>query len=1208
MKKILFVFISACAVSFCFAQNERKYDLLLSSGTVILEPNFEKVKVSPLKKTEMFRGVYYRYIQFNDIPSTEQKERLSNIGIKLLMYLPNNTYISSIAKGTDLNTANSAGIRGIYEIKPHYKLLKELQDAISEKNFPAYALKGNKVGISFTYYEGISHEIIKSHLKAKGYAISFEDKTSRWFVVWVKKTKILNFVSEPYVCSAELVDDVGMPENNVGSTSQRSNVISTDYAGGRKYNGSTVNIALQDDGFIGPHIDYQGRIGSQYTSANSSTDHGDHCAGTIMGAGNLNPLRRGMAWGSQIYVYSAQPGWAAFTNIGSHYNTPGIRIISTSYSDGCNAGYTTLAQQLDIQNLSMPELIHVFSAGNNGTSNCNYGAGTGWGNVTGGHKHSKNSIAVANLTYIDVRNSSSSRGPAHDGRLKPEVSSVGTNVFSTVSTNTYVSYTGTSMSCPAVAGLFAQLYQAYKELNTNTNPPSALIKAIVMNTADDIGNPGPDFGHGYGRVNGLNAVKTIEQVNYLNASINHSATNTHTISVPPGVRKIKVMTYWHDYQAAVSASVALVNNINTTLTDPSLVIHNPLILDFTPNAVNLNANAIPGIDTRNNHEQVTLINPAAGIYTLTTHGASIPMGPQSYFVTWTFETDAYALTFPIGGEGFVPGETETIRWDAYETSGNQTLEYTSDNGATWTLISNGIAGSQRYYNWGVPSVLSGQCRLKISRGSYSAESDTNFSIIPLPTNINVLWACPDSIKLTWTAAVGATSYDVFKLGTTYMDSIGTSSTNSIVIPNTLSSQTHWFSVRSRGPLSAVGRRAIAKQKLPGIISCPVVNDASCLNIINPSGSLSDCQNLSAVPVKITLSNVGTNVISGIPVFYSVNGAPAVSGNYSGTISPSTTVAYTFTGSVNMSSVGNYQIKVWATYPLDQNFNNDTIVNNVPVVAGTNATLPLVEDFETFTLCGTNNDCGSTLCNLSNGFINETSGSDQHDWRTDFGGSSTPNTGPSVDYVPGSASGNYVYIESSANCASLTANMLSPCINLSSVSNPLLSFAYHMYGASMGTLYLDLFTSGTWNNSIWSMTGDQGTSWKIASIDLSPWSSNTVNFRWRGVTGNHSQSNMALDAINVLSTTGIQNLQEISGVSIFPNPSDGIFNITISLKMNTDITLALMDVSGRVIWNQHSTAQSGEFKSTLNLQNFAPGMYTLVLKRNLTVDYIKLLKV
>ena len=125
--------------------------------------------------------------------------------------------------------------------------------------------------------------------------------------------------------------------------------------------------------------------------------------------------------------------------------------------------------------------MHVFSAGNLGASDCSYGAGVNWGNITGGHKHSKNTIAVGNLDYTDVINSSSSRGPAHDGRMKPEVCAVGTNVYSTVDTDTYAVKTGTSMSCPAVAGTLADLYQAYKTLNGNVNPPSGLIKRIIMN-------------------------------------------------------------------------------------------------------------------------------------------------------------------------------------------------------------------------------------------------------------------------------------------------------------------------------------------------------------------------------------------------------------------------------------------------------------------------------------------------------------------------------------------------------------------------------------------------------------------------------------------------------------------------------------------------------------------------------------------------------
>ena len=50
-------------------------------------------------------------------------------------------------------------------------------------------------------------------------------------------------------------------------------------------------------------------------------------------------------------------------------------ITSKSYSDGCNAGYTALSRDLDEQIDDYTSLIHVFSAGNSGTSDCGYGAG-----------------------------------------------------------------------------------------------------------------------------------------------------------------------------------------------------------------------------------------------------------------------------------------------------------------------------------------------------------------------------------------------------------------------------------------------------------------------------------------------------------------------------------------------------------------------------------------------------------------------------------------------------------------------------------------------------------------------------------------------------------------------------------------------------------------------------------------------------------------
>ena len=94
-------------------------------------------------------------------------------------------------------------------------------------------------------------------------------------------------------------------ENYTGRTLHRANMLNPNInVSGSIIDGEGVNVMIQDDGEIGPHIDYQGRI-DQSGSTSSSGSHGDHCAGTIMGAGNLDPKTKGMASGAFLYVYGS---------------------------------------------------------------------------------------------------------------------------------------------------------------------------------------------------------------------------------------------------------------------------------------------------------------------------------------------------------------------------------------------------------------------------------------------------------------------------------------------------------------------------------------------------------------------------------------------------------------------------------------------------------------------------------------------------------------------------------------------------------------------------------------------------------------------------------------------------------------------------------------------------------------------------------------
>ncbi len=1086
------------------------YDLRLKSGNKPIRANLETFIANPaIEQSEIFEGNYFRIIQFHAIPSNEVKKMLQDAGITLTSYLPDFAYQSIITTNANLSKLRDANVRAVIKFEASWKLNRQLLN--NENTEWAFNEKGH-IDLVVRYYKGLNGESISNVLINEGHRIIRRYDYGRWIEVRVATDRIHQVASLPFVNGLEPVAPPSTPDDELGRSLHRSNAINTYSPIGRHYDGTGVSAALADDGPVGPHIDYQGRIDQSNTTSNNGT-HGDMTAGILMGAGNLNPTIRGMGTGAFIYIYDIG-GYNHILNSPTTNQTLGVLVTSTSYSQGCN-DYTTDTQTGDQILNQNPTLLHVYSAGNNGTGNCSYGAGAGWGNITGGYKQGKNVMACGNLNYLDALENSSSRGPAEDGRIKPDICANGINQMSTNGPNTYQVGGGTSAACPGIAGIVTQLHQAHRDLNSGQTADGALIKACMLNTAEDLGNPGPDFRFGWGRVNALRAVRTLEEGRYMSDVISQGGSIDHSITVPSGTSQLRVMIYWCDVEGDPLASKALVNDLNFLVTDPSSNTFEPWVLNPAPNAATLNANAVRGVDDLNNMEQVTIDNPQAGTYNLNVDGFLIPSGPQKYFIVYEFVTDQVEVTYPIGYEGFVPGETETIRWDAYGNTGTFALDYSTDNGTSWNVISANVPATQRYYNWNVPAVLTGQALIRVTRGASSHQSPETFSIIGLPSNITVTWACPDSVRLTWNAVAGAIGYEVSWLGSMYMDSIAYSTTNSAVITGTNPLLAYWFSVKAYTPDNTKGRRANAVYKAPGVFSCPIAIDASLTQVISPAGTLQDCQDLTGVDVSVTIQNKGIDPISNIPVFYSVNNGPVVSEVVAVTLNSLATSNYTFTVPYDFSVSGTYNVKVWTGYTGDGNTFNDTLVSVLQVIPGALYTLPYSENFETFTNCATSSNCEQTVCNLTNGWINlPNQVSDQIDWRTNFGTTPSANTGPTIDHNPGTATGKYIYLEASA-CFQREGIAISPCFDLTGTFNPRFDFWYHMWGTTMGQLNVDVFANDVWqNNVIPVISGNQGNLWQQASVDLTPFAGQIINIRFRGITGSDYMSDIVIDDINM----------------------------------------------------------------------------------------------
>lgn len=809
-----------------FHVSGQTYTLLLKSGNRVPTANLQAFITQPdIQNGEVIDGKFYRFLQFLDMPSDAKKASLALMGIELLEYVPQNTFVAAIPASLDVNRLKFLGIRSITPLQA----IDKLHETAMTGPYPVWAMQGEKVQLIVKYHQDISPQLADELFGELNEGAFYTYGPNQLKGIVVDPGKVREVAELPFVAYVELVPPPDELENIDSRTTTRGNVLDTDNGAGREYDGTGVNVMILDGGIVGPHIDFEGRIASTNTTNGASSTHEDHVSGIVGGAGNLDPWNRGNAPGVEYHVYSGTSGFSTFP---APYTNQFVRITQTSLGNGCNAGYTSAAQMMDQQVNTHSSLNHVFSTGNSGTSTCG-NLGTGWRTITGGNKSAKGPIAVGNMTNDDNIAPSSSRGPATDGRLKPDICNIGTDVTSCYPNNTYSTISGTSMAAPGITGVLAQLYHAYRSMNVGADPDGGLMKAILLNTADDFGNPGPDYTYGWGKANGLRAVRVLEDGRYLDSTISQGGTNTHTINIPSGVAKAKIMVYWTDAPASLMAAPALVNNLDMGILDPTLTVQQPWNLDAGPNpsVASVTAPAGTGLDTLNNMEQVEIDNPLNGTYTLTVVGTNVPMGPQKYYVVIEYIRDIIEVTYPVGGESLAPGDQVRIRWDALGNTGSFTVSYTIDNGVNWTNIGTAPAGD-RYRDWTVPNNVSGACRVRVTRGTQADISDANFSIIGVPTNLRITQVCQSSTTIEWDPVTGATSYDVFLLGTKYMDVQGSTAMTIFQVNGTNFMQEHWFSVRATVPSGfAVGRRAIAIKSNTGLVGCAAMSPVSSFNTV-----------------------------------------------------------------------------------------------------------------------------------------------------------------------------------------------------------------------------------------------------------------------------------------------------------------------------------------------------------------------------------------
>lgn len=594
-------------------------------------------------------------IQFVDIPNEDERQALEKNNVTILNYVPEYAYIASLTSAAVENIANLPDVRAIVPILPEDKISSHIKN----NEFGVWALfPNNMVYVFIEFFEDVSLDDAEMLVQSYNGQIIGRISAVNALSVFLPIDQINAIANEDIVAWIQQATPP-FSEGNDGARAALN--VNTVQAPPYNLNGSGVTVFVYDGGLVDDtHDDFGTRV--THGEVGTLKDHATHCAGTCCGAGTLSGGRlRGMSTNASIYsrffecdpycFYNSTDGmqvdFQAAINHGVDLAT--LSIISNIYKNNypCSwEGDYELSSQLYDQIITGSlgqRIISIQCSGNERSRNAPCGHyGTIPQPTTG-----KNNIAVgATNTNDKSMTDFSSWGPTDDGRLKPDVVGPGCQVGgdeginSTVVDDSYDVMCGCSMATPAVAGTVGLMLEEMRTLRGDPNYlawPST-IKAILVQTAIDLNNTGPDYTTGYGHVDAKEAIDLIIRDDDLGnelirqGNVVDNEIDTYLIYVPPGLPELKVTLAWDDPAAAPLSGDDLVNDLDLYLSSPSGINYYAYMLD----PANPNDPATTGWNFRDNLEQVVVSNPEQGIWQVKVWGWVVT-GTQSYSVVFPYE-------------------------------------------------------------------------------------------------------------------------------------------------------------------------------------------------------------------------------------------------------------------------------------------------------------------------------------------------------------------------------------------------------------------------------------------------------------------------------------------------------------------------------------------------------------------------------------------
>ncbi|MEA1985442.1 MAG: S8 family serine peptidase, partial [Euryarchaeota archaeon] len=636
----------------------RKHTILMRSTRIDTGVNGPPIAVSSTGMNgEGTWNDHYYIVQFQNYIQDEWKDSLLDAGAKIINYIPNNAYIVRMDPSvlTTVEALDHVHWVGVY--RPEYKIDPRLAPLLTGPEDITVLLFGpeqnanvsRKIEALGGRVIGRSMDVIHVNINASKMAdISAMDE-----VRWIEK------YTEPVI------------QNNVACGIINATIIHNTYF----LNGSGQVIGIADTGLDASHPDLQGRIDALIDLSDNGPEdiysgHGTHVSGSVLGNGSAsNCSFAGTAPEAHLVFQAVEDADESLGGIPANltvlfqqaYNN-GARIHSNSWGSSSYGVYTSYSQHVDLFMWEHPDMLILFSAGNDGVDSDSDGVvdqdsmgapATAKNCLTiGASENYRPSIITTygaswpgdypvNPIYSDYMANEiegmaafSSRGPTDDGRTKPDVVAPGTFLISTRSSDAngtgwgvydqyYLYMGGSSMATPLTAGAAALVRQHYMD-DLNITPSAALVKATLIHGAHDM-YPGQygndDVAHVPDHSQGWGMVDLKEALYPSNSRSIHYSDNTSQLTTNDSVegryyvtnssQSFKATLVWTDHPSDVSAQTNLVNDLDLLVTGP--------------NGTEYGLN-----DSINNVEQLNIPTPDTGWYTMAITGTGIPQGPQPF--------------------------------------------------------------------------------------------------------------------------------------------------------------------------------------------------------------------------------------------------------------------------------------------------------------------------------------------------------------------------------------------------------------------------------------------------------------------------------------------------------------------------------------------------------------------------------------------------